>query len=86
MILQSYKYIKDSWENVKKALDVAKKVISYENASKDDVAKAYDSLLNAKGKLELKPSKEALKEKIKEVETLDSSKYTVKTWKVLKKL
>lgn len=83
--LDSNKYIKDSWENVKKALDAAKKVINDENASKDDVAKVYGSLLNTQGKLELKPSKEELKEKIKEVETLDSSKYTAKTWKVLKK-
>lgn len=83
--LDSNKYTKDSWKAVKKALDVAKRIIDDEKASKDDVARAYDSLLKAQGELELKPSKEVLEEKIKEVEALESGKYTEKTWKALEK-
>lgn len=81
--LDSNRYTKDSWKVVKKALDEAKKVIHDEKATKDDVSKTYDNLSKAYVDLELKPSKVVLEEKIQEVEILDGSKYTAKSWKVL---
>lgn len=81
----SNKYTTKSWANVTKALEVARKIIDDEKASKEQVTEAYENLFNAIKALELKPSKEILVNKIKEAEALDSKKYTEKTWKVLEK-
>lgn len=81
--LDSSLYIATTWENLSQVLASANAVIANENAMEAEVAESYNSLMKAFLQLRLKPNKDILEELIKKAESLDSSKYTVETWKVL---
>src|SRR5699024_7468984 len=73
-------YTPESWANFKAALDAAKAVINNSDATKDDVNKAYQDLLDASSLLVEVNHKEGLESLINKAESLDSSKYTVESW------
>lgn len=73
-------YTPESWANFKAALDAAKAVINNSDATKDDVNKAYQDLLDASSLLVEVNHKEGLESLINKAESFDSSKYTVESW------
>ena len=81
--LNSSDYITETWEALQIVLEKTNKVIEDENALEEEVSTAYEELLKAFLDLRLKPSKEKLEELIKKAESLDSNKYTEKTWNAL---
>ena len=83
--LDSSNYIAKTWEKLATALEGAKAVVADENASVEEVSKSYDSLLRAFLELRLKPNKDALNDLIKQVQALDSSKYTKASWSYVEK-
>ena len=81
--LDANEYIDSTWAKLQVALGKANEVIADENALKVDVAKSYDQLIRSFLELRLKPNKDKLQDLINKAESLDSSKYTKKSWKVL---
>lgn len=82
-LLDSSKYTKASWDVLQIALDNAKAVYANENATKDDVNIALTELKNAEDGLKLLGDKTNLNDVIKQVESLDKSKYTKDSWAAL---
>ncbi len=87
--LDKSKYTEESWANLEKALEEAKVVLGDENATVEQVKEAFTGLTIAKDNLELKdtttPDKSDLDKLVKEVESLDKSKYTNESWANLEK-
>lgn len=88
--LISESYTEETWSNLLKALDDAKKVSEDENALEKDVNSAHDKLVDAISKLEVRPvkaSKTNLKNMIEKVQALNKEEYIPSTWaKVEEKL
>lgn len=81
--LDASEYIDSTWAKLQVALGKANEVIADKNALEVDVAKSYDQLIRSFLELRLKPNKDKLQDLINKAESLDSSKYTEKSWKVL---
>ena len=81
--LDASEYIDSTWAKLQVALGKANEVIADKNALEVDVAKSYDQLIRSFLELRLKPNKDKLQDLINKAESLDSSKYTKKSWKVL---
>ena len=81
--LNGDEYISNTWTNLQTALEVANAVMADENAMENEVSETYKSLLRSFLELRLKPSKDKLNDLINKVQTLDSSKYTAKSWKAV---
>ncbi|MEN8078442.1 endo-alpha-N-acetylgalactosaminidase family protein [Clostridioides difficile] len=82
--LDADEYIESTWSKLQVALDKANKVIADENALEAEVSKSYDELIRSFLELRLKPNKDKLEDLINKAESLDESKYTSKTWAILK--
>lgn len=83
--LNGDEYIKETWNIFFNALSEAKEISISKDATQAEVDKSYETLLRAYLGLRLKPSKDKLQDLINKAETLDSSKYTVKSYKALQK-
>ena len=81
--LDASEYIDSTWAKLQVALDKANEVIADENALEAEVSKSYDQLIRSFLELRLKPNKNKLQDLINKAESLDESKYTKKSWKVL---
>ena len=81
--LNGDEYISNTWTNLQTALEVANAVMADENAMENEVSETYKSLLRSFLELRLKPSKDKLNDLINKVQTIDSSKYTAKSWKAV---
>ena len=81
--LDASEYIDSTWAKLQVALDKANEVIADENALEAEVSKSYDQLIRSFLELRLKPNKDKLQDLINKAESLDESKYTKKSWKVL---
>ena len=81
--LDASEYIDSTWAKLQVALDKANEVIADENALEAEVSKSYDQLIKSFLELRLKPNKDKLQDLINKAESLDESKYTKKSWKVL---
>ena len=74
-------YIELTWANLKAELTGALVVLENENSTQEEVDSAYNKLMRAYLQLRLKPSKDLLEDLLNKVNELDSSKYTVATWR-----
>ncbi|AYE35153.1 discoidin domain-containing protein [Clostridium septicum] len=75
--IDSSKYIPSTWKGFEEKLEAAKTILVNENVNQEDVDRAYNELLKAYLDLRLIPDKSLLEELVKEVESIDLSKYTV---------
>lgn len=78
--LNSNEYIYTTWENLDKNLELANKVLINEDATQEEVDRAYNNLLRAYLELRLKPSKDKLEDLINKAEALNKENYTEETW------
>ena len=60
MNLNNENYTEKSWRILTEKLEMAKAVLIKENASEEEITKAYSELFRAFSELKLKPSKERL--------------------------
>ena len=77
------KYTEETWTNLQKVLEEAKKVSADENALEKEVKEAHDKLFDAISKLEVKPepaNKLNLKNMIEKIEALNKEEYIPSTW------
>ena len=81
----SSKYIPSTWTQFANALEVANFILTNESATQEDVDSSYNTLLRAYLGLRLTPDKSLLEELIKEVKSIDLSKYTAKSVERVKK-
>lgn len=79
--LDQSKYTKASWKVLQESLAKAEAVVANKDASQKDVDLALKELKDAKGQLIKIANKTELNKLIKEVESLDKSKYTSASWK-----
>ncbi len=77
----SSKYIPSTWDEFANSLEAANSILTSESATQEEVDSAYSTLLKAYLGLRLTPDKSLLEDLIKEVESIDLSKYTVKSAK-----
>ena len=77
----SSKYIPSTWVEFANSLEAANSILTSESATQEEVDSAYSTLLRAYLGLRLTPDKSLLEDLIKEVESIDLSKYTVKSAK-----
>lgn len=75
--IDSSKYIPSTWKGFEEKFEAAKTILVNENVNQEDVDRAYNELLKAYLDLRLIPDKSLLEELVKEVESIDLSKYTV---------
>ena len=75
----SSKYIPSTWTQFENALKAANSILVSESATQEEVDSSYSALLRAYLGLRLTPDKSLLEDLIKEVESIDLSKYTVKS-------
>ena len=83
--IDSTKYIPSTWTQFANALESANTVLSNENTTQEEISEVYDILLRSYLGLRLIPDKSLLEELIKEVESIDLSKYTTKSAKAVEK-
>ena len=75
----SSKYIPSTWTQFENTLKAANSILVSESATQEEVDSSYSALLRAYLELRLTPDKSLLEDLIKEVESIDLSKYTVKS-------
>ena len=75
----SSKYIPSTWTQFENALKAANSILVSESATQEEVDSSYSALLRAYLGLRLTPDKSLLEDLIKKVESIDLSKYTVKS-------
>ena len=75
----SSKYIPSTWVEFANSLEAANSILTSESATQEEVDSSYSALLRAYLELRLTPDKSLLEDLIKEVESIDLSKYTVKS-------
>lgn len=78
-------YIPSTLKYLEKALEKAKEVLAKENATQDEVDKAFEYLVKAYAKIRLKPNKDMLNGLIEEIKSIDLSKYTTSSVSKLNK-
>ena len=78
-------YTEESWSNLEAILQEVNKVFADENAMQEEVDSSYNTLLRAYLSLRLTPDKSLLEGLIKEVSSIDLSKYTAKSAEVVEK-
>ena len=83
MNLNSENYTEESWNALKDKLEIAKEVLLNENATEEEVSKAYDELFKAFSELKVKPSKERLEALINKAEGYKKKDYTKESFEVL---
>ncbi|MBS6503448.1 MAG: beta-N-acetylglucosaminidase domain-containing protein [Clostridium sp.] len=83
MNLNSENYTEESWNALKDKLEIAKEVLLNENASEEEIQKAYDELFKAFSELKVKPSKERLEALINKAEGYKKKDYTKESFEVL---
>lgn len=83
MNLNSENYTEESWNALKDKLEIAKKVLLNENATEEEVSKAYAEFFKAFSELKVKPSKERLEALINKAEVYKKKDYTKESFKVL---
>ncbi|MDB1941913.1 beta-N-acetylglucosaminidase domain-containing protein [Clostridium tertium] len=83
MNLNSENYTEESWNTLKDKLEIAKEVLLNENATEEEVSKAYDELFKAFSELKVKPSKERLEALINKAEGYKKKDYTKESFEVL---
>lgn len=83
MNLNSENYTEESWNVLKDKLEIAKKVLLNENATEEEVSKAYAELFKAFSELKVKPSKERLEALINKAEGYKKKDYTKESFEVL---
>ena len=81
----SSKYIPSTWIQFENALKAANSILINESSTQEEVESSYNTLLKAYLELRLAPDKSLLEELIKDFESIDLSKYTDKSVKILKK-
>lgn len=83
---QNYKenqYTPQSWAEFAKALKVGQTLLKNNDATQDEIAKAYQDLLTAVSQLTEVNDKKGLQSLINQAESLDSTQYTVESWNQL---
>lgn len=75
----SSKYIPSTWTQFENTLKAANSILVSESATQEEVDSSYSALLRSYLELRLTPDKSLLEDLIKEVESIDLSKYTVKS-------
>ena len=83
MNLNSENYTEESWNTLKDKLEIAKEVLLNENATEEEVSKAYDELFKAFSELKVKPSQERLEALINKAEGYKKKDYTKESFEVL---
>ena len=83
--LNEEEYISETWNKLKEKLEIAKSVVTDENALEAEVSKTYKDLIKAFLDLRLKPNKDKLEELINKAENINRDKYTEKSLKTLDK-
>ena len=83
MNLNSENYTEESWNVLKDKLEIAKKVLLNENATEEEVSKAYAELFKAFSEIKVKPSKERLEALINKAEGYKKKDYTKESFEVL---
>ncbi|GAA0109847.1 beta-N-acetylglucosaminidase domain-containing protein [Clostridium tertium] len=83
MNLNSENYTEESWNALKDKLEIAKEVLLNDNATEEEVSKAYDELFKAFSELKVKPSKERLEALINKAEGYKKKDYTKESFEVL---
>ncbi|WP_352417309.1 LPXTG cell wall anchor domain-containing protein, partial [Clostridium tertium] len=83
MNLNSENYTEESWNALKDKLEIAKKVLLNENATEEEVSKAYAELFKAFSEIKVKPSKERLEALINKAEGYKKKDYTKESFEVL---
>ncbi|WP_297713736.1 LPXTG cell wall anchor domain-containing protein [Clostridium sp.] len=78
-------YIKSTWKNLQDELVKAINVLENENELQEELDISYNNLLRVYLQLRLKPSKDVLEDLINRVESLDSSQYTVASFREVEK-
>ena len=81
--LNSENYTEESWNVLKDKLEIAKKVLLNENATEEEVSKAYAELFKAFSEIKVKPSKERLEALINKAEGYKKKDYTKESFEVL---
>lgn len=83
MNLNSENYTEESWNTLKDKLEIAKEVLLNENATEEEVSKAYDELFKAFSELKVKPNQERLEALINKAEGYKKKDYTKESFEVL---
>lgn len=83
MNLNNENYTEKSWRILTEKLEMAKAVLIKENASEEEITKAYSELFRAFSELKLKPSKERLESLINKAEGYTKKYYTKNSFEVL---
>lgn len=83
MNLNSENYTEESWNTLKDKLEIAKEVLLNENATEEEVSKAYDELFKAFSELKVKASQERLEALINKAEGYKKKDYTKESFEVL---
>ena len=76
-------YTPQSWAVFVKALEAAQDLLQDNDASKDEIADAYQNLLTAISQLMEVNDKKGLQSLINQAESLDATQYTVESWNQL---
>ena len=76
-------YTPQSWAVFAKALEAAQDLLQDNDASKDEIADAYQNLLTAISQLMEVNDKKGLQSLINQAESLDATQYTVESWNQL---
>lgn len=83
MNINSENYTEESWNTLKDKLEIAKEVLLNENATEEEVSKAYDELFKAFSELKVKASQERLEALINKAEGYKKKDYTKESFEVL---
>ena len=81
----SSKYIPSTWTKFENALEAANSILVNEDVTQEEVDSSYNALLRAYLSLRLTPDKSLLEGLIKEVSSIDLSKYTAKSAEIVEK-
>ena len=81
----SSKYILSTWTQFANALEAANSILVNEDVTQEEVDSSYNALLRAYLSLRLTPDKSLLEGLIKEVSSIDLSKYTAKSAEIVEK-
>ena len=81
----SSKYTPSTWTQFENALKAANSILTNESSTQEEVESSYNTLLKAYLELRLTPDKSLLEELIKDIESIDLSKYTGKSVEILEK-
>lgn len=81
----SSKYIPSTWKQFENALKAANSILTNESSTQEEVESSYNTLLKTYLELRLAPDKSLLEELIKEIESIDLSKYTGKSVEVVER-